>query len=199
MRKPVSSRPGGRRPNFGRYGDSRARLPAAGLGVPPSHNVRTTVGAIDDPMENDKKLLATIHRDVDVLETELSHGRIDEPAYRAGRALKRAYERLPAATSVTNWRRGDRIDPLTGQGHFVEQLEDAVRAVAALEERARRVIGQSGVSFLARILRDGWSFAELAARGQARGSRADVARVADRFRWLLGELADGWAAKGKER
>jgi hypothetical protein len=199
MRKPASGRPAGRRPNFGRYGDNRARLPAAGLGLPPSRNVRTTVGAIDDPMEEDKKLFATIHRDVDVLETELSHRRIDEPAYRAGRALKRAYERLPAATSITNWRRGDRIDPLTGQGQFVERLEDAVRAVAELEERARRVIGQSGVSFLARILRDGWSFAELAARGAARGSRADVARVADRFRWLLAEVADGWAAKGKER
>src|SRR5262245_14259279 len=199
MRKAASGRPVGRRSSYGRYGDNRARPPAAGLGVPPGHNVRTTVGVVDDPMEQGQKLLATIHRDVDVLETELAHRRIDEPAYRAGRALKRAYERLPAATSTTNWRRGDRIDPLTGQGQFVERLEDAVRAVAEIEERARRVVGQSGVSVLAGILRDGWSLAELAAGGKARGSRADVARVADRFRWLLAELADGWAATGRER
>src|SRR5262249_55799388 len=143
--------------------------------------------------------LATVNRDVDVLEMELAHGRIDEAAYHAGRALRRAYERLPAAASATNWRRGDRIDPLSGQSHFVERLDDAVRAVADMEERARRVIGRSGVNFLARILRDDLSFAELAARGAARGSRADVARVADRFRWLLAELADGWGAKGRER
>jgi hypothetical protein len=195
MNRPAS----GRRPNLGRYGNHRARPPATGLGAPPSRNVRTKVGAVDDPLEQEKKLFATINRDVDVLETELAHHRLDEAAYRAGRTLKRAYERLPAATSATNWHRNDRVDPLTGQGAFVERLDEAVRDVAIIEERARRVIGQSGVVFLARILRDGLSFAELAARGAAQGSRADVARIADRFRWLLAELADGWSAKGRER
>jgi len=185
--------------NFGRYGGSSASAPPTGLGVAPSVKVRTKVGTVDDPMEAREKHLATINRDVDVLETEHSHRRIDHAAYRAGRALKRAYERLPAAASGTTWRGGDRVDPVAARDAFVDRLDDAVRAVAAIEERARHVIGASGVVFLARILRDNWTFAELAARGEARGSRADVARIADRFRWLLAELADGWAARGNER
>jgi hypothetical protein len=187
------------RANFGRYGETNAAPPASGLAAPPSLRVRTKIGEIADPMEGGKTHLATINRDVDVLETELAHRRIEEAAYRAGRMLKRAYEWLPAAASGTNWRGRDRIDRVTAQENLLDRQADAVRAVAAIEQRARVVIGQSGVAFLSRILRDGWSFAELAARGQGKGSRVDVARVADRFRWLLTELADGWAAKGKER
>jgi hypothetical protein len=185
--------------NFGRYGRSTASMPPTGLGTAPSLNVRTKIGTVDDPMEPRTKHLVTINRDVDVLETELSHRRIDYAAYRAGRTLKRAYERLPVSASGTNWRGRDRIDPVTARDAFVDRLDDAVRAVAAVEERARHVIGASGVAFLARILRDHWTFAELAAKGETRGSRADTARVADRFRWLLAELAEGWAARGKER
>jgi hypothetical protein len=189
--------------NFGRYGrivGGRYRPPDAGahygLGEPPSRNVRTKVGAVPDPCERGKTSLATVNRDVDVLETELAHHRIEEAAYLVGRALKRAYERIPAADG-SNWRGRDRVDPLTAQEWFLERQADAVAAVHEIEERARRVIGQSGVAFLSRILRDGWTFKELAARTGSRGSRADTARVADRFRWLLAELADGWSAKGR--
>ena len=191
--------------NFGRYGrivGGKYRPPDAGalygLGEPPSRNVRTKVGAVPDPRERGRANLATVNRDVDVLETELAHQRIEEAAYQAGRALKRAYERLPAANG-SNWRGRDRIDPLTAQEWFMERQTDAVAAVREIEERARRVIGQSGVAFLSRILRDGWTFRELSARAGSRGSRADTARVADRFRWLLAELADGWSAKGRGR
>jgi hypothetical protein len=43
------------------------------------------------------------------------------------------------------------------------------------------------------VLRDGLNFSEIAARSQARGSRATMAQVADRFRWSLQCLADGWS------
>jgi hypothetical protein len=186
-----------RQPNYGRYASSTAPVPPAGLGSPPSHRVRTAIATIDDPMDAGRKQLATVNRDVDVLENELSHRRIDHAAYMAGQELRRAYERLPAAASGSNWRGGDRIDAVAAQSAFVERLDDAARAVAAVEERARRVIGASGVAFLSRVLRDGMTFGQLATLAGRRGSPANVAQFGDRFRWLLGELADGWSAKGK--
>jgi hypothetical protein len=76
---------------------------------------------------------------------------------------------------------------------------DALRQVELIEEEACRVVGTSGVAFLAGILRDGLTFTEVAARAAARGSRADVSKVGDRFRWLLEQLADGWSAKVAEQ
>jgi hypothetical protein len=127
---------------------------------------------------------------VDVLENELSRGRISH----AGPRLKRAYERLPAAANCSNWQGGDRIDPVQARNLKEDRALDALRAIQVLEERAAGVIGSSGVAFLSQILRDGWTFTELAARTSARGSRADVSRMRDRFRCLLAELADAWAA-----
>jgi hypothetical protein len=193
---PIASRP--RQQPSGRYG-APAPAPAGGLGTAPSLNIRTAIGAVDDPLERGKKLAATVNRGVDVLEWELSHHQIDQAAYEAGRLLQRAYERMPTAANGSNWRGGDRIDPVTAQDGMSQRITDAGLAIRAIESRAETVIGQAGVAFLARILRDGWSFAELASRGAAKGSRADTKDVAKRFRWLLTALADGWAAKGRAR
>jgi len=57
-------------------------------------------------------------------------------------------------------------------------------------------LGQSGLQFLERILADGLSFAQLADRTGKGGERGS-AYVGERFRWMLGELADTWAAKGR--
>jgi hypothetical protein len=114
-------------------------------------------------------------------------------------AAARAYERLPAAASGSNWQGGDRIDPVQARNLREDRHLDALRQVELIKAEACRVIGTSGVAFLSRILRDGLTFTEVAACAAARGSRADVAKVADRFRWLLAELADGWAARGRER
>jgi hypothetical protein len=172
--------------NFGRYGqkaDGRYRPPDSaahyGLGKPPNNRVRTKVGAVPDPRERGKASLATVNRDVDVLRDRACPPPDRSGGYLAGRALKRAYERLPAASSGSNWRGGDRVDPVAARDRKEDRTLDAIAAVEALEARAREVIGHSGVAFLSRILRDGWSFAELAARGQAKGGRGDIARVAD--------------------
>jgi hypothetical protein len=165
----------------------------------PSLNVRTAIAAIHDPIERGGMILATVNRNVDVLENELSHGRIDQAAYEAGRTLQAAYERLPTAASGSNWRGGDRIDPVEARNLKEDRTIDALDDVADLEARARLVIGSSGVNFLSLILRDGLSLGQLAARGQSRGSRADVAGVANHFRRLLRYLAEGWAAQGPDR
>lgn len=187
----------------GRYEPGTVRSaptpPAGYLGAPASLNIRTRVGAVSDPAEPHRRHQATIHTNVDVLERELAHDRISEAACAAGRELKRAYERLPTAASGSNWRGGDRIDPIEARNLKEDRHLDALAAVEAIEARAARVIGSSGVFFLRRVLRDGLTFGELAASSQARGSRADVAGVAFHFRKLLADLADGWAARGPER
>jgi hypothetical protein len=103
------------------------------------------------------------------------------------------------APSGSNWRGGDRIDPVQARNLKEDRTLDALRAVELLEAEACRVIGTSGVAFLSRILRDGLSVTELAARTSARGSSADTRQVGARFRWLLEELAEAWAAKGPAR
>lgn len=147
-------------------------------------------------MEPELRLQATVHRNVDVLEWEHSHGRLDEAAYLVGRQLKRAYERLPAAACTSNWQGGDRVDGASAQGVIIERMHAAARHVHVIERRAAQVIGQAGVTFLALILRDGMTFADIAAR-DPHASRATTTRVADRFRWLLAQLATGWAARGR--
>jgi hypothetical protein len=56
------------------------------------------------------------------------------------------------------------------------------------------VIGSSMLRML-QLVRPADLYREIPARAQQRGSRATVAQVADRFRWSLNCLADGWAAE----
>jgi len=172
-----------------------APAPATGLATASSSNVATTTAAVVDPYAPERRLQVTVRRDIDVLEWELSHGRLSEAAYLAGRELQRAYERLPATGGASNWRGGDRIDPLTAQGQHLDRLQLAVHNVRCLEQRAARIIGTAGVAFLALVLRDGRTFAELAEL-EPRQSQTSIIRAADRFRWLLHALAEGWAAHG---
>jgi hypothetical protein len=63
-----------------------------GRAEPPSLNVRTAIAAVDDPYTPGARIQATVHRNVDPLENELSRGRISEAAYQAGRRLTRSNE-----------------------------------------------------------------------------------------------------------
>jgi hypothetical protein len=194
---PIASRP--RQQPSGRYG-APAPAPAGGLGTAPSLNIRTAIGAVDDPLERGKKLAATVNRNVDVLEWEYSHRQIDEAAYQAGRLLKRAYERLPTAPGGSNWRGGDRIDPIEARNAKEDRHLDAMQAVERLEGQAAKVVGWSGVALLRLVLRDGMTFKDIALRAaQPRARGRAFRKVADRFRWLLAEIAEGWAAKGQDR
>lgn len=169
-------------------------MPATGL-AKPSVRIRTAIVAVDDPMEpGGPRLLARVNRDVDVLESELSHHRIGTAEYNAGRKLQRAFE-AASSLSGSNWQGGSRVDNQQAQAHVIERAQRAVEAIAA----ASAIIGRSGVAFLEPILLRGYSLSGYAARSGARGSRADVTRVADRFRWLLEQLADGYGATGPDR
>jgi hypothetical protein len=183
----------------GRYG-APAPAPAGGLGTAPSLNIRTAIGAVDDPLERGKKLAATVNRNVDVLEWEYSHRQIDEAAYQAGRLLKRAYERVPGAANGSNWRGGDRLDPITARSLKEDRHIDAMKEIERLERLAATEVGWSGVALLRLVLRDGLKFKDITLRAAAKGSRASVPQVADRFRWALAEAADPIrAAKGQDR
>jgi hypothetical protein len=56
------------------------------------------------------------------------------------------------------------------------------------------VIGSSMLRMLQLVLGDRLTFTE-----RAEGLARQVAQVADRFRWSLNCLADGWAARGRAR
>jgi hypothetical protein len=193
---PIASRP--RQQPSGRYG-APAPAPAGGLGTAPSLNIRTAVGSVDDPLERGKKLAATVNRNVDVLEWEYSHRQIDEAAYQAGRLLKRAYERVPAAANGSNWRGGDRLDPITARSLKEDRHIDAMTEIERLEGLAAKQVGWSGVALLRLVLRDGLKFKDITLRAATRGSRANVPQVADRFRWALAEAADPILATQRNR
>jgi hypothetical protein len=170
---PIASRP--RQQPSGRYG-APAPAPAGGLGTAPSLNIRTAIGAVDDPLERGKKLAATVNRNVDVLEWEYSHRQIDEAAYQAGRLLKRAYERLPTAAGRIELarRRPDRPDRgAERQGRPAPRRHEGVER---LEGQAAKVVGWSGVALLRLVLRDGLTFKDITLRAAAKGSRASVPR-----------------------
>lgn len=183
----------------GRYADrGRARAPAAGLGRPPSNRVRTAVVAVPDPMEPGALLQARVNRRVDILEQERSHDRISEAAYQVGRQLQAAFEARERLGSSSNWNDG-------GRGSIVETHElqivhatETSKRVLALLRRVEEAVGVVGARMLRAIIGDRVPFSAYAeARGRA-GDRA-VRDVAERFRWLLEEVADHFAARGPDR
>lgn len=137
------------------------------------------------------RLLVAVNRDIDVLENELAHRRIDGAEYQAGRALQRAFE-IESTIGSTNWRGASSHDPRQKEDAIAARIDSAI----AQRQAAEAVIGTSGVAFLQPVLLHGLGFAEYARRSQAKGSRADTARVADHFRRLLKYLAEGTGATG---
>jgi hypothetical protein len=77
----------------------------------------------------------------------------------------------------------------------VDVLRTSFHAAASVRRRTRPAASMLGMPRL--VLRDGLTFTEIATRAQARGSRAQVAQVADRFRWSLQCLADGWSGRAR--
>ncbi len=178
---------------LGRYEHVRsAPAPANGVARPmPSENVRTALVAIPDPLSPKQRLQATVNRAVDVLEMERSHNRIGEAAYRVGRSIQSTYENIREGEGEVNERVDTSLDP---DRQMVASLTNAQRRVA-LHGHLERLVGVIGARFLRSILVEGVTFAEYAARSGKGGERG-TAYVADRFRWMLEDVADSWAARG---
>jgi hypothetical protein len=142
-----------------------------------------------------ERLRAKVNRKVDILEDERSHGHITDAEYQVGRALMRVFEEAPRPGSTSNWCRAGRVDVSVSQGQAFEHHLDAAKKIKAQRERVVRVIGEAGYRFLERILRDGQTYAQVAAA--TTGDSAHKRRfVAQRFRRCLSDLVEAWSARG---
>ncbi|MCJ2127389.1 hypothetical protein [Methylobacterium sp. E-045] len=156
-------------------------------------------GTFRDPYDASAFVTTTVNRRVDVLAAERSAGRITEAQFLVGRSLQALWEKQLGVRSGGTW---DSTTSGTGPGSQVVShaftIEDirmlgrieTAKAVKAMNERAARVIGDSGVRFLRSILAEGFSFSSYAeARGRGASERAS-SDIAKRFRWLLDELTE---------
>jgi len=202
MSEPRHRRRSPRKGALSRYDLTGAREPANGRAMPPrSANVFTAVVAVPDPNPDpygrrDERVIATVNRRVDILETERSAGRISDGAYAVGRIVQAVFERARGLGPAPGWRERDRVDAAwVHEAAIVHALEDA-RKLRAHKERIRSALGMIDARLLEQILGERLTYAECAAaRGRA-GERG-VAYYAARFRDALEALAGDWAARGK--
>ena len=193
-----------RRPRKGalsRYDLAGAREPANGRALPPpSANAFTAVVAVPDPTPDpygprDERVIATVNRRVDILETERAAGRISDAAYRVGRIVQAVFERARGVGPRGLWNPGDRVNAAwQHEIAIVHAITDA-RRVRIYKERIRAALGMIDARLIERVLGDGLSYAECAALQGKAGERG-ISYVATRFRDALEALADAWAAKG---
>ena len=182
----------------GRYDGRPARLPPGGeLARPPkSRNVDVDVAAIVDPMgDGEERILATVNRRVDILETERSRKLISESAYRVGRQLQAVFERLGGIGS-TNWCGASRIDPMLANELKILNSVMSAQEIAKVFERMRGRLGMIDTRLVKRILGDRMSYADCAAHEGKAGERGTT-YIASRFRHALEDLAEAWVGKGK--
>lgn len=185
----------------GRYDLAGAVSPPNGLADLPrtrgNINARTAVGAVQDPFDGRVRTVARIR--IALLDDELAHKRIEQSHWQFGRDLEDAYERAVRLGGGSNWEGGSKTSPQEAQSRTVDRICEAHENLREMEALALEAVGRSGLGFLSRILKEGFSFQRLALIGQMKGGRADVARIADRFRWLLKQCADHRAQCGPER
>ena len=156
-------------------------------------------GTFRDPYDASTFVTTTVNRRVDVLAAERSAGRITEAHLQVGRMLQAMWEKQLGVRHGSSWD-STIFSPgyaslNTANGLTIEDIRmlgriETAKAVKAMNDRAARVIGDSGVRFLRSILAEGFSFSSYAeARGRGAGERAST-DIAKRFRWLLDELTE---------
>jgi hypothetical protein len=180
----------------GRYKElQNARVPANGFASSRSAtNVPTTVGVVQDPYSPKEKIAVSVNRRVDLLEWEYSHGRLSEAAYRTGRIVQAIFERA-TGRSQSSWSAGDRVDAFCAKELQILTALEKAEAIRHHMARIVTAIGQVGARFLRDILGENKTYSEMAA---ARG-QTDTSFTAKRFRNLLEDLAEEWAAVGQSR
>ena len=152
---------------------------------------------VDDPLNFGSKERVAVNRRIDILEMERSRGPangISEAAFLTGRQIQAVFERSQLSGG-SSWSGGDRVDAELAKEKRIIRNVDTARAVNAEMGRLSDEVGMIGARFLREIL-TGTSFAEFAARRGHSNERA-VTDVAKRFRWMLEEIADARAARGR--
>lgn len=167
----------------------------------PPLNVRTAIGKVQDPSERDptvpqQRIAVTINRNVDVLENERSHDRISEAAYRVGREIQRAFERQNQLRTTFRAEPGGSRDVAYAHEMAIGYAIEEARAVEEIVARVSGAVGPVGARVLRAVIGEGKTFKQMA---EARGRSGDrgINSAADQFRWLLEDLAEAWAARGK--
>lgn len=167
--------------------------------LPRSRNVFVADVAITNPISphaNDR-ILGRVNRNVDVLEFERSHGRIDEAQYQAGRQVQRVFTKALRLGS-SSW--GERSGGDAWIAHELSVIYgvDNARAAVDLESWLRRKLGDFDAQIMRWLLADGHTFSGVAAlTGPATEKRTWY--IAERFRDALRRLANLQAARGPAR
>lgn len=140
-----------------------------------------------------------VNKQLDVLTTEHSARRISDVEFAVGRLLQDAWtgnrdggDRRMASMS----RLGVLVNGGAGSEEELppremEMLRSVfrIRAIADLDAKIADVIGWVGVRFLKAILVEGHTIGTYASRTVGGGERG-AARIGDRFRWMLAEVAE---------
>ncbi|MFC6790595.1 hypothetical protein ACFQE0_13860 [Methylobacterium komagatae] len=139
-----------------------------------------------------------VNKQLDVLTTEHAAHRIDDVAFAVGRLLQDAWtghgeghdRRMETIARLGVLYGSDGEDgPLPSREMGMLRQVFRVRAVAELDAKIAGVVGWFGVRFLKAILVEGHTFKSYAGCTVGGGDRG-VGRIGDRFRWLLGAVAD---------
>ncbi|GLS44386.1 hypothetical protein [Methylobacterium brachythecii] len=184
-------------PRGDRYNRSGAYKHGAGVGKPVRRQaVQTSVCAVSDPFDPARRLQVSVNRNVDILEVERSHGRIQVSEYETGRQVQAILERASGARlGSSGWDiSGSRDQTIAHELAVIYAIEDA-RLVAKLKDKIVRAVGTPGARFLAEVLVGGKTFAQYAAARGRSGERG-TAGVANHFRILMEYLDEAFAAEG---
>lgn len=194
-----SAAPGrSRDPRGDRYDHSQAFDPRTNLSraVRRKGPVATATVAVADPFSPSTRVLASVNRNIDLLEMERSHGRITVSQYEVGRQVQAILERGVGARlgSMAFDVRGSKDLSIAHELAIIYAIDDA-RLVAALRDKIVRAVGVPGARFLAEVLTGRQTFAQYAtARGK--GGERGTAYIAEHFRILLESLDEDFAAEG---
>jgi hypothetical protein len=196
-----------RHPERDPRGDRHNLRGAVDLGratVPISWNADPIVVAIDDPLPDQSRpplspaprIQATANRRVDILEMELSHGRITQSEYAIGRIVQAVFERASGARLGSGgWHQGDRVDQATAHELAIIYAITDTHIVVAWLRTVERALGHIDARLVRQVLADRMSFADVAA-ARGRAGRQGTSYYADRFRDALETLDNALAARG---
>lgn len=185
----------------GRYDLREAVMPPGEqLGEPTAARRRhTRVAAIPDPYNpGGRRLLATINIRTDLLELELSHGRLTQAAFLVGREIQKLFEQATRTGAGNQWNSGDRVDQYQRKEEAVVTQFEIARKISAHADWMRKCLGQESIDckIIRNILGDNMNYGATAVLHAKKGDRG-VRYIAQRFRDALETLANAQAAKGR--